>query len=169
MDDTILLRANTLAKYTPINGNVDPDLYKSCVLDAQRTRLEEILGEELYNKIVTDFNADDLTGDYLELYNNYIVPFLIHQSAAEYLLIGAYKIGNNGIFKTAPDNATAVDKVEVDYLVQNQRNKADMYKERMQRWLCKNRLPEYRIDSDNIVNPLKNRLVFGQWWLDNPY
>lgn len=165
MEDTILLRANVLTKYSPINGNVDPDMYKSCILDAQRTRLEEILGEELYAKIVDDFENDTLSGDYLTLYDKYIEPFLVHQSAVEYLLIGAYKIGDNGIFKTAPNNATAVDKVEVDYLVKNQRNKADMYKERLQRWLAKNLLPEYRITTETIVPPLQNALVFNRWLL----
>lgn len=164
--DNPILPSNILTKYTPIMGNVDPDLYKSCIVDAQRTRLEEILGEDLYAKIYNDYFDDTLTGDYLELYDSYVVPFLVHQSAVEYLLIGAYKVANNGIFKAVVENGQSVDKGEVDYLVQNQRNKADMYKERMQRWLCKNPLPEYNSTTDDIVPPLKNGFVYRKWYIE---
>lgn len=164
--DKPILPNNILTKYTPIMGNVDPDLYKSCIVDAQRTRLEEILGEDLYAKIYNDYFDDTLTGDYQNLYENYVVPFLVHQSAVEYLLIGAYKVGNNGIFKAVVENGQSVEKNEVDYLVQNQRNKADMYKQRMQRWLALNQLPEYTITGEDIVPPLGNNFYFRKWYIE---
>lgn len=164
--DKPILPNNILTKYTPIMGNVDPDLYKSCIVDAQRTRLEEILGEDLYAKIYNDYFDDTLTGDYQNLYENYVVPFLVHQSAVEYLLIGAYKVGNNGIFKAVIENGQSVEKNEVDYLVQNQRNKADMYKQRMQRWLALNPLPEYTITGEDIVPPLGNNFYFRKWYIE---
>ena len=100
MATIILLKENELTKNTLLGGNIDIDLYIPCIADAQRTRLEEILGETLYDKICDDFDNDDLTGDYLTLYEDYIKPFLIKASAVEYLLIGAYKVNNNGIFKS---------------------------------------------------------------------
>jgi hypothetical protein len=143
MATTILLRENELTKNTLLGGNIDIDLYIPCIADAQRTRLEEILGETLYNKICLDFENDDLEGDYLTLYEGYIVPFIIAAAAVEYLLIGAYKVNNNGIFKAQPDNSIAIDKTEVDYLVNNMRLKSEMYRDRMFRWLARFHLPEY--------------------------
>ncbi len=99
MATTILLKENELTKNTLLGGNIDIDLYIPCIADAQRIRLEEILGETLYNKICLDFEDDELAGEYLTLYEGYIVPFLIAAAAVEYLLIGAYKVNNNGIFK----------------------------------------------------------------------
>ena len=169
MATTILLKENELTKNTPLGGNIDIDLYIPCIADAQRTKLEEIFGETLYQKICEDFDNDDLVDDYLTLYEDYIKPFLIYQSAVEYLLIGAYKINNNGIFKAQPENSVAIDKTEVDYLVNNMRLKAEMYQDRMSRWLTKFHLPEYVSDSNNIVNPLRSKMVCGKWWLDKPY
>lgn len=169
MATTILLRENELTKNTLLGGNIDIDLYIPCIADAQRIRLEEILGETLYNKICLDFENDDLTGEYLTLYEGYIVPFIIAAAAVEYLLIGAYKVNNNGIFKAQPDNSVAVDKTEVDYLVNNMRLKSEMYQDRMLRWLYKNNLPEYVSSSTNIVNPMRSNLICGKWWLDKPY
>ena len=169
MATTILLRENELTKNTLLGGNIDIDLYIPCIADAQRTRLEEILGETLYNKICLDFENDDLDGDYLTLYEGYIVPFIIAAAAVEYLLIGAYKVNNNGIFKAQPDNSIAIDKTEVDYLVNNMRLKSEMYRDRMFRWLAKYQLPEYVSSSTNIVNPIRSNLICGKWWLDKPY
>lgn len=169
MATTILLKENELTKNTLLGGNIDIDLYIPCIADAQRIRLEEILGETLYNKICLDFENDDLTGEYLTLYEGYIVPFIIAAAAVEYLLIGAYKVNNNGIFKAQPDNSVAVDKTEVDYLVNNMRLKSEMYQDRMLRWLYKNNLPEYVSSSTNIVNPMRSNLICGKWWLDKPY
>lgn len=169
MATTILLRENELTKNTLLGGNIDIDLYIPCIADAQRIRLEEILGETLYNKICLDFENDDLENEYLTLYEGYIIPFLIAAAAVEYLLIGAYKVNNNGIFKTQPDNSVAIDKTEVDYLVNNMRLKSEMYQDRMLRWLYKNNLPEYVSSSTNIVNPMRSNLICGKWWLDKPY
>jgi hypothetical protein len=169
MATTILLKENELTKNTLLGGNIDIDLYIPCIADAQRTRLEEILGETLYNKICLDFENDDLEGEYLTLYEGYIVPFLIAAAAVEYLLIGAYKVNNNGIFKAQPDNSIAIDKTEVDYLVNNMRLKSEMYRDRMFRWLAKFHLPEYVSSSNNIVNPIRSNLICGKWWLDRPY
>lgn len=169
MATTILLRENELTKNTLLGGNIDIDLYIPCIADAQRIRLEEILGETLYNKICLDFENDDLENEYLTLYEGYIVPFLIAAAAVEYLLIGAYKVNNNGIFKAQPDNSVAVDKTEVDYLVNNMRLKSEMYQDRMLRWLYKFNLPEYVSSSTNIVNPMRSNLICGKWWLDKPY
>ena len=169
MATTILLKENELTKNTLLGGNIDIDLYIPCIADAQMIRLEEILGETLYNKICLDFENDDLDGEYLTLYEGYIVPFLIAAAAVEYLLIGAYKVNNNGIFKAQPDNSVAVDKTEVDYLVNNMRLKSEMYRDRMFRWLAKFHLPEYVSNSNNIVNPMRSNLICGKWWLDKPY
>lgn len=163
----IWLRENELTKNTLLGGNIDIDLYIPCIADAQRTKLEEILGETLFKKIDEDFGDDTLAGLYLTLFNDYIKPFLIHQSAVEYLLVGAYKITNNGIYKTQPENTASVDKTEVDYLVNNQRLKADMYQGRLERWLALNQLPEYLSSDSTIVPPIHKNSIFNRWYFLN--
>jgi len=152
----LLLKDNEIAHSSILGGNVDVDKYKYCISDAQISSLEEILGEDLYEKIKTDVEDDTITGLYLILYEKYITPFLIHRSAMEYLKDGAYMVNNGGIYKHTPQNGTAIDKLEVDLLVSNQRYKADIYQQRMEKWLCKNKLTEYIYNSENIVNPKKD-------------
>ena len=161
--EIILLSDNDLVKNTPLGGNIDVDKYVFCIQEAQLSKLIEILGEDLYEKIKTDFNTNTLSGLYLTLYNR-IKPFLIRQSAVEYLQIGAYTVGNGGIYKHTPDNGSPLDKSDIDVLVNNEKNKADKYQKRLQDWLCKfgSGIPEYKCEADNIVNPKNGKI--GGWY-----
>ena len=162
----ILLTEQDITKNTPLGGNIDQEKLRQCILDAQATRLEEFLGETLYEKIEIDFEQNELSGLYETLYENYIKPFLIRQSAYEYLKIGAFNIANNGISLPLPQNASAISDVQLSNLIKDMKIKADMYAERMYKWLCKNDLPEYVVSSDNIINPEKPSVT--SWYLKDP-
>ena len=161
--DELLLTDLDLVESTPLGGNIDPDKYRFCVHDAQVSKLEEILGETLYEKIKTEFSAipKTLTGDYLVLYEKYIRPFLIHQAAVEYLLIGGYQIANGGIYKHSPANSAPVEVAEVNFLVKNQRAKAEMYQARLERYLVKMNFTEWTYSDDNNVNPTPSKYNGG--------
>lgn len=161
----ILLNDNDLTKNTVLGGNIDVDKLRQCIIDAQITRLEELLGETLYDKIETDFVAETLSGLYLTLYTDYIKPFLIRQGAVEYLKIGAFTVANNGIFQAQPNNGQAITEESLSNLINAVRIKADMFAERMRKYLCKNHIPEYASNSENIVNP--KRPSMSGWYLEN--
>lgn len=139
---------------TPLGGNIDIDRYKFCVLDAQSSMVKELLGDTLYNKIESDYVAVTLAGNYLLLYNEFIKPIIIHQTAVEYLTIGSFQISNGGIYKHTPANGQPITKEEIELLVNNQRLKVEMYMERAQRWLFRNRPTEYNWYYTNVVNPI---------------
>ena len=163
----VLLKDNEITENTPLGGNIDVDRLRQCILDAQITRLEELLGEDLYDKICNEYEAETLSGDYETLYENYIKPFLIRQGALEFLKVGAFTIGNNGIALPTPANTAPIDSTMLSNLISEMRAKADMFAERMYRWLCKKNLPEWNYKSDNIVNP--NKPSFGNWFLQNEF
>ena len=149
---TILLTDNELSKNTLLSGNIDKDKLRQCILDAQSERLEVLLGEKLYEKICADYEADTLEDEYLTLYTDYIKPFLIRQSALEYLKIGAFSVSNNGIFQPTSQNAQPISDAQLQVLKDEMSIKANAYADRMHRWLKKNNLPEYECDSENIIN-----------------
>jgi len=160
---TILLTDNELSKNTLLSGNIDKDKLRQCILDAQSERLEILLGEKLYEKICTDYEADTLEDDYLILYTDYIKPFLIRQSALEYLKIGAFSVSNNGIFQPTSQNAQPISDAQLQVLKDEMSIKANAYADRMHRWLKKSNLPEYECDCENIINPTKPSVM--PWYL----
>ena len=159
----ILLTDNELSKNTLLSGNIDKDKLRQCILDAQTERLEVLLGEKLYEKICADYDADNLEDEYLILYTDYIKPFLIRQSALEYLKIGAFSVSNNGIFQPTSQNAQPISDAQLQVLKDEMSIKANAYADRMHRWLKKSNLPEYECDSENIINPTKPSVM--PWYL----
>ncbi len=159
----ILLTDNELSKNTLLSGNIDKDKLRQCILDAQAERLEVLLGEKLYDKICADYEADTLRDEYLTLYTDYIKPFLIRQSALEYLKIGAFSVSNNGIFQPTSQNAQPISDTQLQVLKDEMSIKANAYADRMHRWLKQNNLPEFECDSENIINPTKPSVM--PWYL----
>ncbi len=147
--EVLLISDQELSEATPLGGNIDPAKFKLCIQDAQISALEEILGETLYEKL----KLGGLSGDYQILLDKYVKPFLIRQAAIEYLLMGSYQVANGGIYKHTPSNGTPVEKDEVSMMVSNQKFKAEMYQERMQRFLDKTQFPEMDYNTDSNVNP----------------
>ena len=160
---TILLTDTELSKNTLLSGNIDKDKLRQCILDAQAERLEVLLGEKLYEKICADYEADTLEDEYLNLYTDYIKPFLIRQSALEYLKIGAFSVSNNGIFQPTSQNAQPISDAQLQVLKDEMSIKANAYADRMHRWLKQNNLPEFECDSENIINPTKPSVM--PWYL----
>ena len=160
---TNLLTDSELSKNTLLSGNIDKDKLRQCILDAQAERLEVLLGEKLYEKICADYEADTLRDEYLTLYTDYIKPFLIRQSALEYLKIGAFSVSNNGIFQPTSQNAQPISDAQLQVLKDEMSIKANAYADRMHRWLKQNNLPEFECDSENIINPTKPSVM--PWYL----
>jgi len=150
---TLLILTTDLTTSTPLGGNIDIDRYTFCIIDAQNSKVKEILGDTLYNKIETDFVNEALSGNYLTLYNEFVKPIIVHQSAVEYLTIGSFQVSNGGIYKHTPANGTPVEMSDVKYIIDSQRLKVEMYVERLYRWLIRVYPIEYQFHYENIVNP----------------
>ena len=167
MPDVLLITNAQLIEGSPLGGNIDLDKYQSVIRDTQILTLEPILGTKLYNKILADYEANTLSGDYLELHTEYIVPILVHSTAAEYITISGFNVANGGIFRYTPENATPADKNEIDYLANKQRSKADVYIQRLQKYLCDKNLPEYDQPQDENydIKPDKDVNTFSGWRL----
>ena len=123
--------------------------------------IRKLLGIPLYTKITNDYlaggGAAGLTGLYLELYNDYLKPMLIHGSSDIFLRSGAYLVSNNGITKSKTPDADSISKEEVDYLAQASRSLYRDYERDYRDWIKVNgaNIPEYSDAlkaSDKIVN-----------------
>lgn len=151
---------------TILGGNIDVDKFNFCIDSVQITVIEPLLGTELYDKIVTDFTADNLTGDYLTLFNEFVFPITKHESTAQYLNIAQYSVTNGGVFKHAPESSEVVDVQEVKSLSDVYHNNAQMYILRFNKWICKNTITEYKTYQDQ-VNADKTMTVRAGWHFGN--
>ncbi len=77
LDITYFLSIQTWSQYGYTNDNVDAKKLLPIIAAVQRTRIEQVIGTELYNKLVTDVKADTLAGLYKELMDDHILPTMI--------------------------------------------------------------------------------------------
>ena len=77
MATALFIKRADLVKNTALNANVDTDKFVQFIKIAQEIHVRNYMGTDLYDKISADIIASSLTGDYLDLVNDYIQPMLI--------------------------------------------------------------------------------------------
>ena len=120
-------------------------------------------------KLVTDFNeggTNNLSGDYLTLYNNYIIKILCYTVYADYLRDGFILAQNTGVFQNTPDDKGGADLSDVQFVAKQNKSKADVYLERMERFLCDKNITEYNSAQENTydIDPREVNTISG-WYL----
>ena len=112
MATALFISRTDLVKNSIIDGNTDTDKFIQFIKVAKQVEVQNLLGSDLYNKISADIIADTLSGDYLDLVNNYVQPTLIWFAKMTYIPFAAYQIKNGGVFKHSSETAQNVEKNE---------------------------------------------------------
>lgn len=158
MQNTLLISEGKLKAFTDINNNLDTDLIKSAIRESQIIELTRLLGEKLYDKIVTDVYNGTISGVYKSLLDDYIQDVLIYYSyytALEYIYL---RPRNNGLLQPqGGDNSLSVDMSVYDKKRQSVKNKAEYFAERLVDFLCFNDelFPEYGTETNEEIVPDK--------------
>jgi hypothetical protein len=155
MAEALFITREDIVKFTALNGNVDTDKFIQFVKIAQDIHIQNYLGTKLFQKLQADIIAGTLSGNYQTLVVTYVKPMLIHWGMVEYLPFAAYTIANKGVYKHSSENSENVDKNEVDYLLEKERNIAQNYTQRFIDYMSFNQqlFPEYRSNKNNDVFP----------------
>ena len=164
----IFITANDLKRYSVVNGNVDNDKFMQFIEISQDIHVQNYLGTDLYNKyqtLIIDGTINDVgNAKYKTLLNTYIKPFTIHWALVEYLPYAAYTVANGGVYKHTSETSQTVDKTEIDFLIEKQRDTAQHYTRRFIDFMCFNSsdYPEYNSNSNGDMYPDKSS-DFGGW------
>jgi len=155
MAEALLITRDDLVRFTATNGNMDTDTFIQWIKVAQDIHIQQYTGTQLLDKIKTDIVNNTLVNPYLDLVETYLKPMLIHWAMVEFLPFQAYTIANKGIFKHSSENASNVDKNEVDFLIEKQRYLAQNYTERFIQYMAfsGNTFPEYYTNSNSDIYP----------------
>jgi len=166
MATALFIKRQDLVRNSILDGNVDTDKFIQYIKIAQEIHIRNYLGTDLYNKISADIIAGTLSGDYLELVNDFVQPMLIHYAMVDYLPFAAYQIKNGGIFKHRSENGDTATKEEIDFIVQKERDIAEYYTRRFIDYMSFNQasFPEYYTNSDDDIHPDTNA-TFNGWVL----
>lgn len=165
MATALFIKTTDIIKKTSMSGSVDSNKFLQFVELAQEIDLQPLLGTDLYDKISNDIVGGVLTGDYKTLVDEYIKPLLIQLGMVKYLPFAAYAIGNGGIYKHLPSDSDIVPKEEIDYLIQQHRDFASHYSDRLVEHLCyhaRTKYPEYYTNNEDDIHPEDNT-IYTTW------
>ena len=82
---TLFLKEADIPTLTAFSGNIDADKLMPHIFTAQTTGLKRVLGIELYDKMLTDYESDSLANEYLIIYNDHLVNILVFMSVVNYV------------------------------------------------------------------------------------
>lgn len=155
MGRVLLTNTYRLKRSTPIQDNVDDSLLNPYIFKAQETHIHQILGTNLYDKIMNDVMSNSISGAYKTLLDDYITPCLIEYSFYEVMPFISLKITNKTIGRGNADYLAESDLADLKYLRQTVRDVAEFYATRIVGYLRQysNLFPEYTTNSglDKIV------------------
>ena len=152
----LFIKETDIAELTGFSGNIDTDSLVPAINVAQTTYLRRILGIDLYNKIASDIENNSLSGDYLTIYNDYVIFMTAFFSASIYLSLNTSKTTNAGTYKFNPENSTSSTASEVNTLGKNYESIGLSYEENFREFMKTITIPEYgdkqtSIDSTNLL------------------
>lgn len=104
----LLINISDIAKLSGFDGNIDNDTINPFIFMAQNTEIKRVLGVTLYDKIVQDFTDETLTGDYLNIYENYVAIIQSYYACSLYLRLGIPKVSQNGAYLVTPEKTEQI-------------------------------------------------------------
>ena len=168
--------ANTTTALVGTGTSLTVDITASGGLVTVAEIYEAGTGYKVNDTVIIDGGNDDaeitidsiytIPTDYNNLLVTYVKPMLIHWAMVEYLPFAAYTIANKGVYKHNSENATNVEKVEIDFLIEKERSIAQHYTERFIDYISFNNdlFPKYNSNSNGDMYPDTNNNYTG-WYL----
>lgn len=137
---------------TPLSVNVDADTIKPFIIETQERYVKDVIGENLYNRIIDGATNSNLTVNELALIDK-IKPMLANYVVYDALPFISIKLRNKSILKAAGDTLTIISESELLMIRNEIKNKAEYYLTMLQKYLCDNSslFPEYKSPNNNVV------------------
>lgn len=134
--EDLLINDADVKKFSAMGGGSQIEKYRMDLLWIQEFQILPLLGEKLYLKIEEDWRQKKLTGNF-EIIWKYCRNILARFIAYEHGKIANYNLQNAGVYKIDNNGRQTVEKKEVDFLAQDQKNKGLDYVENLRLFLCK--------------------------------
>jgi len=163
-----LINIAYIKQYTVVNDSVEANLANPAIKLAQDKFIKSYLGTNLYDKIIADVAAGTISGDYLDLLNDYIKPMLLWRTMVELYPSLYVKVQNGSIVLRTSDDTQTLDQSFINKLVADATNNAQHYTQDFIDYMrnYNNLFPEYNTNTGNQKAPKRdnyneNSMVFS--------
>jgi len=149
--ETLFITPKYLTEETHLDDNTGSENYSFHILNVQITIIERMLGTELYDKILADFEADSLDGLYLKLFEDFVKPVTKYSTVAKYIR-SPYIVGKGGVYKSTGEHREVLSKEEKDVFEGEYNAMSQNFLNRFEKWIEKNgeNIPEYKTVQEEV-------------------
>ena len=103
----LFISEQTLKDRTSLDPNVDNKLLFATIKYVQDTRMQDVCGTTLYEKLTSDLQTNGtLAGNYKTLVDLYLTDMLCWFTMAELTMVLNYKFFNKGVLNKTADDST---------------------------------------------------------------
>lgn len=141
MEKFLELFAVFIRNHTNVSTNIQDKFLISAIREALDIDLQETIGTKLYEELIriteneAEIRENEMFMDLLT-YTKYFVAYI---TVARLAVISSVKIDNIGLNKTSDEHVESLDMSDVFSIEDHYYNKADVYKNRLQKFICANK------------------------------
>jgi hypothetical protein len=143
--EALIISEEIFKSLAPVSGSLDWEYVWPHILATQDAWVQPIIGQSLYEKIMSDIVASSLTGAYKTLVEDYIARTTVWFTCFKGLPFWGVKVVNSGVIQRVTDDGATVSFSDIDKLSGLCKQQAEFYKQRLIDYLCANPslFPEY--------------------------
>jgi hypothetical protein len=153
----LFISENSLRENSLINDNVDMKSLTPTIIYCQDEYIQFAIGSDLFNELKDQIEAGTTTALNRTLLDDYIRPCLIWYILSEAVFSISYKFTNKGVVQQSSDNSKPVSLEGLLKLHDRYKNRAEMYRERLRRYLVQNEesYPKFYRESSNDIDTIR--------------
>lgn len=168
MADALFIRPDDTRLLSYVESNYDNDQVTVLIYDTQQMDILPLIGTGLYNELASQITAANLTAlnsSLLGLVRNALRMSVL----ANGMIVFNYKIRNKGVQTMSSENSQSVDLTVIDRMVQFFKDQAQVYNDRVRKYLVENQAsyPLFNSPGNGVdtIRPKSNQYFTG-WVMD---
>lgn len=120
----LMMGETYLKQMTIINDNVDMKIITPTIEDVQRLYIEDVLGTQLFNQILSQIGSNTVSSANQTLLDDYILPFMKYYVLMEVSPVFKLRYMNKGLMVKSSDNSQPASQEEMLYIMDRWRDNA---------------------------------------------
>ncbi len=162
-EESLIISEELFKALSPTSGDLDWEYVWPIILAVDDKWIQPMLGQKLYEKIMTDIKATSLSGVYKDLVEDYIARTAVWFTCYMGFPFWGIKVVNSGIIQRIVDDGTTITFSDIDKLAELCRGQGEWYQQRLLDYLCANSsdFPEYNTNESGEVKSERKNYAGG--------
>ena len=135
----LFITESVLIENSVINESVSYTQLRPAIIEIQEMQIQTIIGSPLYKEIAAQVVSGTVSALNQTLLNDYIQPAMIRWIYVNLPNVLAFKYMNKNMMRRRSEESDVMDLSQMRTAIDDARNKAEWYSERITRYLLENR------------------------------